>query len=311
VIITPIEHKSVLGPCEALVQCGFRREVVPVDRDGRVDLGALANALDSDTLMVSIQLASNEIGTIQPLREVTELAHQVGAIVHADVTQGLGKIPVDLEELGVDLASMSAHKCYGPKGIGALYVRGGAGSRLVKPLCEGGGQERGLRPGTENVPAIVGFGAAAQIASERLESESRRVAKQRDELEEMLVKGLEGVRRNGPMSRRLPGLSSLTFNGVESDAVLANCPELAISTASACNSGAPEPSHVLLGIGLSRHEAYSTVRIGVGRFTTDDEIRRASEKLKAVVERLRSISRSESSIAGQGESVDTKVVALR
>lgn len=290
VITIPIEHKSVLGPCDALSQSGFKLEMAPVEGDGQVDLGALASLLDEETLLVSIQLANNEIGTIQPIREVAQLAHRVGAIVHSDLAQALGKIPVDVEELDVDLASMSAHKCYGPKGVGALYVRGGVSSNLVSPIYEGGGQEGGLRPGTENVPGIVGFGEAARLAQERQDEESRRVAGLRDALEKRVLAGLDGVSRNGSLSRRLAGSSSLTIQGVDSEAVLANCPGLALSSSSACDSGAPEPSHVLKGIGVTRRAAYSTVRIGIGRFTTDDEIELASATLISIVQELRSLS---------------------
>lgn len=283
IITTPIEHKSILLPCEHLAARGMELVMCPVRRDGLVDLGALADLSDEQTLLISVQLANNEIGTLEPLLEVCQIAHRVGASVHTDAAQALGRIPIDVENLGVDLLSLSAHKCYGPKGVGALYVRGGVDSGRIEPITFGGGQEGGLRPGTTNVPGVVGLGAAAKLSTELLESDARRSAVMRDRFEVDLTKAIPGALINGAIDRRLPGITSITLPGVDADAVLANAPELAISSSSACSAGAPEPSHVLSGIGLTREEAYSTLRISFGRFTQESEAEYATSRLAEVV----------------------------
>lgn len=285
-VTTPIEHKSVLGPCKALSERGYKLAICPVRVDGQIDLGALSDLLDSNVRLVSVQLANNEIGTIQPVREVGQLAHRVGALFHVDAAQAFGKISVDVDDLEVDLLSVSAHKCYGPKGVGALYVRGGAGSGRIDPVFSGGGQEGGLRPGTENVPAIVGFGEATRICMERMADESLECASLRNRLEELILDRVKGVTRNGALSRRLPGACSLTFAEADAEAIIANAPEISISTSSACNSGSLEPSYVLRAIGLSREQAYRTIRCGVGRFTTPQEIEYAGMRIAEVVGRL-------------------------
>jgi cysteine desulfurase len=276
IITTAIEHKSVLGPCYELQKQGFDVTILPVDREGRVDLNAVEGALTEDTLMVSVQAANNEIGTIQPIAEIAHLAHERGALVHCDAAQAVGKIPVDVEAWDIDLLSVSAHKLYGPKGIGALYIRGGAYAFPIKPMLFGGGQEHELRPGTLNVPGIVGFGEACNLCAQLLPEESKRVAELRDRLEGILLSAIGDLRRNGALNARLPGNSSLTFPGIDAEALIVNTPDLALSMGSACTSGALEPSHVLLAIGLDRKEAYSTVRIGLGRFTTEDDVTNAA-----------------------------------
>jgi len=289
-LTTPIEHKSVLVPCRVLSERGQKLSICPVRRDGQIELGALAELLDDATRLVSVQLANNEIGTIQPILEVGQLTHRMGALFHVDAAQAFGKIPIDVDDLEVDFLSASSHKCYGPKGVGILYVRGGAASGRIVPTFSGGGQEGGVRPGTPNVPAIVGLGEASRLSRERMVVESRNTSAIRDRLEEIICTRCNGVTRNGALGRRLPGSSSLTFEGVDAEALIANAPELAISSSSACNAGAPEPSHVLLAIGLTREQAYRTIRLGVGRFTTPSEIEYAGTRIVEITTRLLGLS---------------------
>lgn len=289
IVTTAIEHKSILAPCKWLQSEGYDVVILPVDQQGLVDLDAAEQAITEETLLMSIQAANNEIGTIQPIPELAQLAHDRGALVHTDAAQAVGKVPVDVAAWDVDLLSFSGHKLYGPKGIGALYIRGGPFALSIKPLLMGGGQEHELRSGTLNVPGIVGLGKACELCMENLDEESKRTATLRDKLEESLLSELENIRRNGALDRRLPGNSSLTFPGIDAEALIVNTPDLAISTGSACTSGAPEPSHVLLAIGLSRQEAYSTIRIGLGRFTTEAEIGQAATQISEAVERLKSL----------------------
>jgi cysteine desulfurase len=287
VVTIPIEHKSVLEPCDRLARRGYQVVLCPVRRDGQVELGALAELLDGETLLVSIQAANNEVGTIQPVLEVAQLAHRVGALVHCDAAQALGKVPLDVDSWDVDLLSVSGHKCYGPKGVGALYLRGGIRAGVVAPICLGGGQEGGLRSGTHNVAAIVGIAEAARLSVEKMPTEGIWLAQLRDRLEEVLCSELPGVRRNGALQRRLPGITSLTIPSVDAEAIISNAPDLALSSSSACNSGAPEPSHVLLALGLSRAEAFATIRIGVGRFNCQSEVEYAAKRIVNVVKCLR------------------------
>ena len=286
VVTTSVEHKAVLGPCRELERQGFDVVVLPVNGEGTVDLGAAEEAIDDDTLLVSVQAANNEVGTIQPVAQMARLARNRGALVHCDAAQAVGKIPVDVDDWDVDLLSISAHKLYGPKGVGALYVRGGPYALPISPLVVGGGQEKGLRAGTLNVPGIVGLGEACRLGEQRLPKESVRVAALRDRLENAVLEEVPDVRRNGALEHRLPGNSSLTFPGIDAEALVVTTPELAISTGSACTAGAPEPSHVLLAIGLDREAAGSTIRIGVGRFNTEEEIDRAAGVIVGAVERL-------------------------
>jgi len=279
ILASAIEHKSVLGPCENLRERGYDFELIPVEPDGRVDLGSFAQRMDERVALASVQAVNNEIGTIQPVREIVQIAHAGGALVHCDAAQALGRIPVDVGDLGVDLLSLSAHKCYGPKGVGALYIRGGAQVAPLEALVFGGDQEAGLRSGTLNVPGIVGFGLAAEIAALEREAEIKRIAPLRDWLEEQISKRILEWRRNGPRTDRVACNSSLTFPGVEADALIVRLRDVHVSTGSACMVGAPAPSHVLTAIGLTRQEAYSTVRIGLGRFTTEQDMMHAASRL--------------------------------
>lgn len=288
IVTTSIEHKAVLGPCRELEKDGFDVVVLPVDQTGVVDLAVAAEAINQSTLLVSVQAANHEIGTIQPISELSALAHAHGAYFHCDATQAVGKIALNVNDWDVDLLSLSAHKMYGPKGIGGLYIRGGRHFGL-KPLTFGGGQESELRPGTLNVPAIVGFGEACRLCGEEMNAESARLALLRDELEGQLLLAIPGLRRNGNLENRLPHNSSLTFPGVEADALLANLPGLALSTGSACTSGAIEPSQVLAAIGLSRNEAYSTLRVGLGRPTTAEDITKAAIQVQEAIFRMETL----------------------
>ncbi len=279
-----IEHPSVLAPIAELARRGFDVEHVTLQPDGRVDLDALADRLEG-ALLLSIQAANNEIGTLQPLAEASRMAAEHGVLVHGDAAQILGKLPFSVEELDLDFASLSAHKCYGPKGIGALWIRGGARRAPIAPITFGGSHESGLRPGTPNAPAIAGFGLAVELASERMERDAKRLGVLRDRLEQELAARLgDRVRLNGALGHRLPHATSLTFfdpdgRPLDADALVANLPEFDLSTASACHAGTPEPSHVLRAIGMAREEAYATLRVGLGRGVERAEVDRAAERI--------------------------------
>ena len=287
IITTAIEHKSVLETCRDLAEQGFDLKILPVQRDGRVDILELKQALSAKTLIVSVQAASNEIGTLQDIESISDLAHQQGAFVHCDAAQAVGKVPFDFLACGADLISLSAHKLYGPKGTGLLFIRGGVRGLPISPVQLGGGQEYGLRPGTLNVPGIVGLAAALKLQDPE---DSARTRKLRDEFETTLLARLPGAFRNGAAQLRLPNNCSITLPGVDAEALLANLPELALSTGSACTSGAPDPSHVLLAIGLSREKALSTIRVGLGRSTSIEDLGLATDLIVAAVARLRGLA---------------------
>ena len=287
IVTLGIEHPSVLGPCRHLANRGFKLVTAPVHRDGTVDLDALEAVLGDDTLILSIQAANNEIGTIQPLRAATRLAQERGALVHSDAAQALGKIPFDVETIELDFASFSAHKCYGPKGVGALWVCGGPARVPIAPLCFGGGHERGLRPGTSNTAAIAGFGEAVRLAAQRLAADAQRLAALRDRFEALIQDRLENVIVNGALDNRLPGASSLTFDGIDADALITRLLDLDLSAASACHSGTPEPSHVLCAIGLGNEQAYATVRVVFGRSSTCANMEYAAHRIGETVRVLR------------------------
>ncbi len=287
IVTTAIEHKSVLGPCEWLSSRQSKIALCPIQRDGTIDLAPLSELLTEETLLVSVQMANNEIGTIQPLREICQLAHSVGALVHTDAAQAIGKLPADVVNIGCDLMSISAHKFYGPKGIGALYINPNTAGRKISPISFGGGQEGGLRPGTLNTASIVGLGKAAALAREQLESENERVRSLRDRLENRLLSRVAGCMVNGAAAHRLSHATSITIPDVDADALSANLPRIAISPSSACTVGTPEPSHVLRSIGLSDELAYQTIRLALGRFSTKREIESAAEQIAQVSLKLR------------------------
>lgn len=290
VVTTQIEHKSVLAPVRELGRRGFDTSILGVDWCGRVDLDQLERSLrQGDVFLVSIQAANSEVGTRQDIPEVVRLAHKYGAAVHCDAVQAAGKVPVDVGAWGVDLMSFNAHKLYGPKGVGALFLSGSARSWPLQPLMFGGNQEFGLRPGTLDAPSIVGFGASAAIAMLELSQESERVVHLRDAFEINVQELTGGVVVNGDRCCRLPGTTSLTFDGIDAEALLARLSNVAASTSSACNSGALEPSHVLQAMGLEREDAYRTVRFAFGRFNTEHEVLEAARAVAEMVGILRKL----------------------
>lgn len=276
IVISSVEHKSVSQPCLYLAQWGWELVTIPVDEAGEMKLDLLEEAVTEETLLVSVQAANHEIGTIQPLKAIASISHEAGAVVHCDATQAVGTIDVDAPEWGVDLLTFSGHKIYGPKGVGALWLRGGIRHLPLTPSTFGGGQERGVRPGTQNVPAIVGLGTAASLCKESREVDRVHILGLRDQFERSLIEAIPGLKVNGSPKHKVVGNSSMTFPGVEAEALLANLTGVAASSGSACDSGAIEPSTVLTAIGLDRDEAFATIRFGFGRFNTADEVERAA-----------------------------------
>jgi cysteine desulfurase len=287
VITAATEHKSVLDSCSRLERDGWAVSCVPVDADGFIDRDALRHALTDHTTLVSVMAANNEIGVLQPLAEIAAIVHERGALLHTDAAQAVGKVPMDVATLGVDLLSLTAHKCYGPKGTGALYVRRQRPKVPIECQIDGGGHENGLRSGTLNVPGIVGLGACAEVAGRVLPEESRRLAGLRDRLLAGLRSGLDRVRVNGSLERRLPHNLHVSFEGIEGEALLMALGDLAVSTGSACSSGSQAPSHVLQAIGAVGPGAGASIRFGLGRWTTDAEIDFAIERVTTVVRSLR------------------------
>jgi len=288
IVTSQVEHKSVLDTCHYLETRGFRVTYLPVQSDGRVDVRQVEEALTTSTILVSVMLANNEIGTIEPVAEIGALVKGRGALFHIDAVQGLGKIPFDVQEVKADLVSLSAHKVYGPKGVGALYVRGKPRVRIA-PLLLGGGHERGVRSGTLPVPLIVGFGSACDIAAQEMLEESARMLSLRECLRDKLWSELEGLSVNGSLEYRLPGNLNVSFAGVEAEALMMAAKELAVSSGSACTSASLEPSYVLRACGVPADLAYSSIRFGIGRFTTLDDIQRAATVITKHVRRLRAI----------------------
>ena len=289
VVTVATEHKCVLESARRLEHEGFEVTVLPVEPSGLVDLGRLAEAIDERTALVSIMAANNEIGVVQPLAEIGALAHAQGALFHTDAAQAVGKLPIDVEAMHIDLLSISGHKIYGPKGVGVLYVRRRPRVRL-DPLFDGGGQERGHRSGTLPAPLCVGLGEACAIAIREMAEEGARLKTLRNRLLEHLRDGVPDLAVNGDLERRLPGNLNVAFPGVDALALLETLPELAVSTGSACTSAEVEPSYVLRALGLDDALAIGAIRIGLGRFTTDAEIEFAADTLIAAVRRHRAES---------------------
>jgi len=285
VVTVATEHKCVLESVKALGREGFRVSVLPVDARGLVDLGALEDVLDERTALVSIMAANNEIGVLQPLAEIGALCHARGVLFHSDAAQAVGKVPVDVEAMRIDLMSISGHKIYGPKGIGALYVRRRPRARL-EPLFDGGGQERTLRSGTLPTPLCVGLGAAARIAAAEMPEESSRLLALRWRLLSGLKARLPELRLNGDAERRLAGNLNLSFPGVPAAALIEACPSLALSTGSACTAAEIEPSYVLRALGLPEALAAASLRLGLGRYTTEAEVDFAIDTLASAARRL-------------------------
>lgn len=287
-IVTVVtEHKAVLDPCRRLESWGLRITYLPVDSNGLIEMGRLEESLTDETVLVSVMAANNEIGVLQPIGEIGQLCKARGILFHTDAAQAVGKVPIDVEASGIDLLSISGHKMYGPKGIGALYVRSRNPHVRLEPQIEGGGHERGMRSGTLPVPLIVGLGEACRLCGEEMGAESERQLRLRNQLLEGIIGQLEGVRLNGHPHRRLPGNLNLTFSGVRADALMAAMPDIAVSATSACTSASGKPSYVLRAIGLTEAEAECSIRIGLGRFTSREEIAYTIERIVATVKRLR------------------------
>jgi len=284
-----IEHKAVLDVCRTLEQRGVRITRLPVSPEGLVDPAAVAAAIEPGTILVSIMYANNEVGTLQPVAEIGRMCRQRGVPFHSDAAQAVGKVPVNVESGNIDLLSISAHKIYGPKGVGALYLRRGARLRLA-PQIHGGGHERGLRSGTLNVPGIVGLGEACAICAREMADEGARVARLRDRLRAQLVAGLDRVGVNGSMEHRLPHNLNVSFEGVEAEALMMGMPELAVSSGSACTSASIEPSYVLKAMGVPDARARTSLRFGLGRFTTGDDVDYAAVCAIEAVKKLRELS---------------------
>jgi cysteine desulfurase len=290
IVTVPTEHNAVLDPCRWLEQQGCRVTTLPIDREGRIRIDDLRRALDAGATLVSVMFANNEIGTIQPVEEIGALCRERGVLFHTDAAQAAGKLPIDIASIGIDLLSISGHKIYGPKGVGALYVRRANPRIAIAEQMHGGGHEHRMRSGTLNVPGIVGLGAACEFAAAEMGAESVRFAALRDRLQAKLTAGLDHVHVNGSQEHRLPGNLNMTFDHVDSESLMMGLRDVALSSGSACTSAKIEPSHVLRAIGLSEEAAHSSLRFGVGRFNTEEEIDYVADRLIEVARKLRELS---------------------
>jgi cysteine desulfurase len=290
-IITEVtEHKCVLDTCKRLEKHGYRVTYLPVQKDGLIDLNQLKDAMCDETILVSIMAANNEIGILQPIREIGKLCHEKGVLFHSDAVQAAGKVPFNVIENNVDLASVSAHKFYGPKGVGALYVRRRNPRVQLVAQMDGGGHERGMRSGTLNVPGVVGMGKACEIARLEMAAESERLLAMRENLREQITSQLDEVYINGSMEHRLPGSLNISFAYVEGESLLMGINDIAVSSGSACTSATLEPSYVLKALGAGDELAHSSIRFGLGRFNTQAEVDYVAAKVVEVVRRLRELS---------------------
>ena len=290
-IITQVtEHKAVLDTCRRLEREGIRVTYLPVKLDGLIDLDQLRNAITDQTILISIMYANNEIGVVQPMKEIGQIAKKKGVLFHSDAVQAVGKIPVNVAEDGIDLLSLTGHKIYGPKGVGALYVRRRNPRVQLTAQMDGGGHERGMRSGTLNVPGIVGLGAACEIAKAEMPEESKRVSFLRDKLKNKLTAELDEVFINGSMKHRLPHNLNVSFAYVEGESLLMGINDVAVSSGSACTSATLEPSYVLKALGAGDHLAHSSIRFGIGRFNTEEEIDYVGNRVIDVVKKLRELS---------------------
>ena len=290
VVTVQTEHKAVLDAAKHLEQSGWEVTYLPVDRQGLVSVDDLRNSLTDRTVLVSVMMGNNEIGTLQPITDIGMLCRERGVLFHTDATQCVGHVPMDVQALPVDLMSLTAHKMHGPKGVGALYVRRRSPRVRLTAQMDGGGHELGMRSGTLNVPGIVGFGKACEICQNELSEEQPYLARLRDRLIEGVCDAVPGVSLNGHPTERLPHNASLSFEGIEGDALLTSLPEVALSTGSACSSESLSPSYVLKALGLSDAEAYASLRFGVSRFTTIEEIDYVVVRLAEAAARLRALS---------------------
>jgi len=290
IITAATEHKAVLDTCKKLEKQGFRITILPVKGDGLVDLDMLREAITDKTILVSIMYANNEIGVVQPVAEIGKICRERGVLFHTDAVQAVGKIPVDVNADNIDIASLTAHKVYGPKGVGALYVRRRNPRVQLTAQMDGGGHERGMRSGTMNVPAIVGLGEACAIAQREMAAEIEYSRTLRDRLKARLEAGLDEVYVNGSMEHRLPGNLNISFAYVEGESLLMGISDVAVSSGSACTSATLEPSYVLKAPGLGDEIAHSSIRFGIGRFNTQEEVDYVADKLIDVVTKLRELS---------------------
>jgi cysteine desulfurase len=290
-IITAVtEHKAVLDTCKRLEKYGYRVTYMPVQKDGLIDLEELKRGLDDKTILVTIMAANNEIGVVQPVAEIGKLCRGRGVIFHTDATQAVGKIPIDVNKMNIDVMSISAHKMYGPKGVGALYVRRKNPRVQISAIIDGGGHERGMRSGTLNVPGIVGLGKACAIASEEMAKESCTLAGLRNRLRDRIMGRLDEVYVNGSWEHRLPGNLNISFAYVEGESLLMGINDIAVSSGSACTSATLEPSYVLKALGTGDDLAHSSIRFGIGRFNTEAEVDYVADRVIETVERLRELS---------------------
>ncbi len=290
IITTNIEHKAVLDTCKRLQKQGYEVTYVSVGKDGLVDPDDIRKAITDKTILISVMLANNEVGTVQPLAEIGRIAKERGVLFHTDAVQGTGKVPFDVVSSQVDLVSLSAHKMYGPKGVGALWVRRSKPRVRLVAQIDGGGHERGMRSGTLNVPLIVGFGKAAELATAEWETEARRLRELRDHLCSRIQDRLEQVFLNGSLEHRLPGNLNLSFAFVEGEAMMMAIKDVAVSSGSACTSASLEPSYVLRAMGVGDDLAHSSIRFGIGRFTTQGEVEYVGDLVVEKVKKLREMS---------------------
>ena len=290
-IITAVtEHKAVLDTCKRLEKYGYRVTYLPVMKDGLIDLDDLKRAMDDKTILVTIMAANNEIGVLQPIREIGKLCHEKGVLFHTDATQAVGKVPINVIADNLDLVSISGHKMYGPKGVGALYVRRKNPRVQLSPIIDGGGHERGMRSGTLNVPGIVGLGKACSLCQEEMPEESRKIGGLRDRLRDKIMGELDEVFINGTMEHRLPGNLNISFAYVEGESLLMGINDIAVSSGSACTSATLEPSYVLKALGTGDDLAHSSIRFGLGRFNTEAEVDYVANRVTETVKRLRELS---------------------
>jgi len=290
IVTQATEHKAVLDTCKRLEKYGFEATCLPVDPDGLIDLEGLRRAITPKTILISIMHANNEIGVIQPIEQIGKIAKEKKVLFHVDAAQSVGKIPADVEKFGVDLLSISAHKLYGPKGVGVLYVRRKDPRVELAPMIDGGGHERGLRSGTLNVPGIVGLAKACEICQKEMMEESERLRRLRNKLKDAITNRLDDTFLNGSMAHRLPNNLNLSFAGVEGDALLMGINDVAVSSGSACTTATLEPSHVLRALGVPEDLAHSSIRFGLGRFNTEEEVDYVANRVVETVKRLRELS---------------------
>jgi cysteine desulfurase len=290
IITQVIEHKAVLDPCKRLEKNGIRVTYLPVKQDGLIDLDQLRDAITDKTILISIMYANNEIGVVQPMKEIGKIAKEKGVLFHSDAVQAVGKIPVNVAEDGIDLLSLTGHKLYGPKGAGTLYVRRRNPRVQLTAQMDGGGHERGMRSGTLNVPGIVGLGAACEIANREMQEEAKRMSFLRDKLKDKLMTELDEVFINGSIEYRLPQNLNISFAYVEGESLLMGINDIAVSSGSACTSATLEPSYVLKALGAGDDLAHSSIRFGIGRFNTEEEVDYVGHKVVDVVRKLRELS---------------------